>query len=89
MGLTLSTFITLLSITRRLGRSPRGLGQLTPEDISPACGLGSSTPASVPPVDDPARLRLTKSSFRANSASVRADTATSGFGSSKSGQGFL
>jgi hypothetical protein len=71
--------------SRRLGRPPRGLGQLSPEDISPACGLGNSTPASVPPVDDPARLRPTKSSFRANSASARADTATSGFGSLKGG----
>jgi hypothetical protein len=60
-----------------------------PEGISQARGLGNSTPASVPPVEGPARLRPTKSSFRANSASVRADTATSGFGSSKSGQGFL
>jgi hypothetical protein len=58
------------------------------EDISPARGLGDSTPASVPPVDSPARLRPTKSSFRANSASVHADTATTGFGSSKSGRGF-
>jgi hypothetical protein len=73
--------------SRRLGRSPRGLGQLSPEDISPARGLGNSIPASVPPVDDPARLWPTKSSFRANSASVRADTATPGFGSSKSGRG--
>ena len=40
-------------------------------------------------VDDPARFRPIKSSFRANSASVCADTATSGFGSSKSGRGFL
>jgi hypothetical protein len=60
----------------------------SPEDISPARGLGNSTPASVPPVDGPARLRPTKSSFRANSASVRADTAASSFGSSKSGRGF-
>ena len=74
--------------SRRLGRPPQGLGQLSPEDISPARGLGNSTPASVPPVDDPARLRPTKSSFRANSASVRADTATSGFGSSESSRGF-
>jgi hypothetical protein len=59
------------------------------EEISPARGIGDSTPASVPLVDDPARLRPTKSSFQANSASVRADTATSGFGSSKSGRGFL
>jgi hypothetical protein len=60
-----------------------------PKDISPARGLGNSTPASVPPVDGPTRLQPTKSSFRANSASVRADTATSSFGSSKSGRGFL
>jgi hypothetical protein len=64
----------------------RGLGRLSPEDMSPARGLGNSVPASVPPVDDPVRIRPTKSSFRANSASVRADTATPGFGSSKSGQ---
>jgi hypothetical protein len=60
---------------------------MSPEDISPARGLGRSTPASVPLTDDPARLRPTKSSFRANSAFVRADTATPGFGSSKSGRG--
>jgi hypothetical protein len=36
---------------------------------------------------NPARLRPTKSSFRANSASVRADISTPGFGSSKSGRG--
>jgi hypothetical protein len=70
------------------GRSPRSLSQLSPEDIGSVCGLGNSTPASVPLVDDPARLRPTKSSYRANSASVRAHTATSGFGSSKSSQGF-
>jgi hypothetical protein len=75
--------------SRRLGRPPRILSQPFPEDISLACGLGSSTPASVSPVDDPARLRPTKSSFRANSASACADAATSGFGSSKSGRGFL
>jgi hypothetical protein len=74
--------------SRQLGRPPRSLSQLSPEDINPACGLGNSTPASVPPVDGPARLRPTKSSFRANYASVHADTAASGFGSSKSGRGF-
>jgi hypothetical protein len=74
--------------SRRLGRPPRGLGQLSPEDIGQAPGPGNSTPASVLPVNDPARLWPTKSSFRANLASVRADTATSGFGSSKSGRGF-
>jgi hypothetical protein len=73
--------------SRRLGWSPRGLGQLSPEDISPARGLGRSTPASVPLTDDPAKLRPTRSSFRANSASVRADTATPSLGSSKSGRG--
>jgi hypothetical protein len=73
--------------SRRLGRPPRSLSQLSPEDISPAHGLGNSTPASVPPADDPARLRPTKSSFRANSAHVHADTATSGFDSSKGGRG--
>jgi hypothetical protein len=50
--------------SRRLGRPPRGLGQLSLEDMSPAHGLGNSTPASLPPADDQARLRPTKSSFR-------------------------
>jgi hypothetical protein len=74
---------------RRLGRPPRSLSQLSSEDTSPARGLGNSTPASVPPVDGPARLRPTKSSFRANSASVHADTAASGSGSPQSDRGFL
>jgi hypothetical protein len=74
--------------SRRLGRSPRSLSQLSPKDISPAHGLSNSTPAPVPPVDGPVRLRPTKSSFRANSTSVHADTAASGSGSSKSGRGF-
>jgi hypothetical protein len=73
--------------SRQLDRSPRGLGQLSSEDISPTQGLGRSIPASVPLTDDPARLRPTRSSFRANSASVHADTATPGLGSSKSGRG--
>jgi hypothetical protein len=73
--------------SRRLGRPPRSLSQLSPVDTSPAHGLGNPTPALVPPVDGPARLRPTKSSFRANSASVNADTAASG--SSQSGRGFL
>jgi hypothetical protein len=75
--------------SRRLGRPPRSLSQLSLEDTSPAHGLGNPTPALVPPVDGPARLRPTKSSFRANSASVHADTAASGSGSSQSGRGFL
>jgi hypothetical protein len=75
--------------SRRLGRSPRSLSQLSPKDISPARGLGNSTPVLVPPVDGPARLRPMKSSSRANSASVHTDTAASGSGSSKSGRGFL
>jgi hypothetical protein len=74
--------------SRQLNRQPRSLSQLSPEDISPARGLGNSTPASVPPADGPARLWPTKSSFRANSASVHTDTAAFGFSSSKSGRGF-
>jgi hypothetical protein len=74
--------------SRRLGRPPRSLSQLSSEDTSPTRGFGNSTPASVPPLDGPARLQPTKSSFRANSASVHANTAASGFGSSKSGRGF-
>jgi hypothetical protein len=90
--------------SRRLDRPLRILSQLSPEDISPARGLGNPTPALVPPVDDPARfqppllhllglgshpLPADKVSFRANSASVHADTAASGSGSSQSGRGFL
>jgi hypothetical protein len=75
--------------SRRLGRPPRSLSQLSPEDISPAHGLGNSTPALVPPVDGPARLRPMESSSRANSTSIHTDTAASGSGSSKSGRGFL
>jgi hypothetical protein len=75
--------------SRRLGRPPRILSQLSPEDTSSARGLGNLTPALVPPVDGPARLRPTKSSFRANSASVHADTAAFGPGSPQSGRGFL
>jgi hypothetical protein len=73
---------------RRPGRSPRGLGQLSPVDIGSAQGLGNSIPASVPPADDPARPRPIKSpSSRANSASAHVNTATPGLGSSKSGRG--
>jgi hypothetical protein len=75
--------------SRRLGQPPRSLSQLSPENTSPARGLGNPTLALVPPVDGPARLRPTKSSFRANSTSVHADTAASGSGSSQSGRGFL
>jgi hypothetical protein len=51
------------SPSRRLDRSLRSLSQLSPEDASPAHGLGSPTPGLVPPVDDPARLRPTKLLF--------------------------
>jgi hypothetical protein len=76
------------SPSRRLGRPPRRLSQLSPEDIGPAHGLGNPTPALVSPVDGPARLRPTKSSFQTNSAPVHANTSASDFGSSKSGRGF-
>jgi hypothetical protein len=46
-----------LGPSRRLVRPLRGLSQLSPEDTSPAHGLGSPTSGLVPPVDDPARLR--------------------------------
>jgi hypothetical protein len=72
----------------QMARPARSLSQLSPEDIGPAHGLGNSTLAPAPLVDDPDRLRPTKSSFRANSASVHANIAASGFGSSKSGRGF-
>jgi hypothetical protein len=67
--------------SRRLSRPPRNLSQLFPKDTSSARGLGNSTPALVPPVDGSVRLRPMKSSFRANSASVHADTAGLGPGS--------
>jgi hypothetical protein len=43
--------------SRRLGRPLRSLSQLSPEDISPAHGLGSPSPGLVPPVDDLARFQ--------------------------------
>ena len=43
--------------SRRLDRPLRSLSQLSPEDISPAHGLGSPTPGLVPPVDDLARFQ--------------------------------
>jgi hypothetical protein len=49
--------------SRRLDRPLRSLSQLSPEDISPAHGLSNPTPALVPPVDGPARLRPTKLLF--------------------------
>jgi hypothetical protein len=49
--------------SRRLGRPRRSLIQLSPEDTSPARGLGNSTQASIPPVDGPARLRPMKLLF--------------------------
>jgi hypothetical protein len=49
--------------SRRLDWLLRSLSQLSPEDISPAHGLDNPTPASVPPVDGPARLRPTKLLF--------------------------
>jgi hypothetical protein len=75
--------------SRRLDWPPRTLSQLSPEDTSPTHGLGNPTLALIPPVDGPARLRPTKSSFRANSASVHADTTALGCGSSQSDRGFL
>jgi hypothetical protein len=43
--------------SRRLDRPFRSLSLLSPEDISPAHGLGSPTPGLVPPVDDLARFQ--------------------------------
>jgi hypothetical protein len=43
--------------SRRLDRPLCSLNQLSPEDISPAHGLGSPTPGLVPPVDDLARFQ--------------------------------
>jgi hypothetical protein len=43
--------------SRRLDQPLRSLSQLSPEDISPTHGLGSPTPASVPPVDDLAKFQ--------------------------------
>jgi hypothetical protein len=44
-------------LSRRLDRPLRSLSQLSPGDISPAHGLGSPTPGSVPLVDDPASFQ--------------------------------
>jgi hypothetical protein len=43
--------------SRHLDRTLRSLSQLSPEDISPAHGLGSMTPKLVPLTDDLARLQ--------------------------------
>jgi hypothetical protein len=43
--------------SRRLDQPLRSLSQLSPEDISPAHGLGSPTPASVSLVDDLAKFQ--------------------------------
>jgi hypothetical protein len=51
------------SPSRRLDRSLRSLSQLSPEDISPAHGLGDPTPALVQPADGLARLQPTKLLF--------------------------
>jgi hypothetical protein len=50
-------------LSRRLDRPLRSLSQLSPEDTSPAHGLGSPIPGLVPPVDDSARLRPMKLPF--------------------------
>jgi hypothetical protein len=42
-------------LSRRPDRPLRSLSQLSPEDTSPAHGLGSPTPGLVPPADDLAR----------------------------------
>jgi hypothetical protein len=42
---------------RRLDQPLRSLSQLTPEDVSPAHGLGDRTPGLVPLVDDLARFQ--------------------------------
>jgi hypothetical protein len=42
----------------RLGWPLRSLSQLSPEDLSPAHGLGSVTPGLVPLADDLAKLQL-------------------------------
>jgi hypothetical protein len=81
----------------------QSLSQLSSEDLSPAHGLGSVTPGLAPPADDLAKLqrrccttsaweaacsRAGKASFQADSASVHADTAASGFSSSQNGRRF-
>jgi hypothetical protein len=43
-------------LSRRLDRPFRSPSQLSPEDISPAHGLGNPTPGLVPLVDDLARF---------------------------------
>jgi hypothetical protein len=43
--------------SRRLNRPLCSVSQLSPEDISPAHGLGSPTPGLVSPVDDLARFQ--------------------------------
>jgi hypothetical protein len=88
----------------RLDRPLRSLNQLSPEDISPAHGLGSPTPGlsrqcTIWPGSshrcyassawEVPCSRADEASSRADSASVHADTAAFGSGSSQSGRGFL
>jgi hypothetical protein len=90
--------------SRRLDRPLRSLSQRSPEDISPAHGLGSPTQGLVPPVDDLARfqpplLRLLslgshlllgrRSFFLSRLRLCPRWHAASGSGSSQSGRGFL
>jgi hypothetical protein len=49
--------------SRRPEQPLHSLSKLSPEDISPAHGLGNPTPTLVRPVDGPARLRPTKLLF--------------------------
>jgi hypothetical protein len=75
--------------SRRLGRPPRSLSQLSPR--TPARLMASATRLQHRSRQWMARPGFGRRSslFRANFASVRADTATSGSGSSQSGRGFL
>jgi hypothetical protein len=73
--------------SRRLSRPRRSLSQLSPEDTSPARGLGNCSGVG-PASGWPDQALADEASFRANSASVHADAAASGSGSSQSGRGF-
>jgi hypothetical protein len=91
--------------SRRLDQPPRSLSQPSPgghrpgswpwqpdSRVGPASGRPGQVPAAAATPPRPGKSPApgpTKSSFQANSASIHADTAATGSGSSQSGQGFL
>jgi hypothetical protein len=77
------------SPSRRLGRPPRSLSQLPHGGHQPGSWPRQLDPGVGPANGRPGQAPADEASFRANSASVHADTAALGPGSPQSGRGFL